>query len=86
MRPNRPRNLFRSRGRARNLGEARYIPKAAELARRNPHVVRPGTIQEVQVWQTPIAAALGVCLAPATPTCDSPTNRWRTDLGEPPRP
>jgi len=27
MRPKRPRNLFRSRGRARNLGEGRYAPK-----------------------------------------------------------
>ena len=53
MRPNRPRNLFRSRGRARNLGEDRYIPKAAELARRNPHMVRPGTIREMEVWHDP---------------------------------
>ncbi len=53
MRPKRPRNLFRCRARARNLGEGRYIPKAAALARRNPHMVRPGTIQEVQVWHDP---------------------------------
>jgi hypothetical protein len=53
MRPKRPRNLFRSSVRARSLGKAARPPKVAELACRNPHMVRPGTIQEVQVWHDP---------------------------------
>ncbi len=36
MRPKRPGNLFRCRGRDRNLGEGRYAPKVADLARQNP--------------------------------------------------
>ena len=81
MRPKRPRNLFRSRGRARNLGEERYIPKVAELARRNPHMVRPGAVREVEVVHAPDCRRLGECLAPATLTCGSPTIRSRTDPG-----
>jgi hypothetical protein len=48
-----PRNLFRCRAKARNPGEIRYLPKVAELARRNRHMLPPGSIRHVFIMHDP---------------------------------
>jgi len=53
MNPKGPRNLFRSRGCRRSLGEERYIPKTAELAQRIKCVIQRdqrGVTQSPREW------------------------------------
>ncbi len=73
-------------GCARNLGKAARPSRLPSwpAATRTWSDLAPST--KWKYGMTPIAAALGEWLAPAIPTCDSPTSRWRTDPGEPPRP
>ena len=44
---NSPRSIFRARQRDR--GAERYIPQALDLARRNPHLFRPGMFGVVEI-------------------------------------
>ena len=85
MRPKRDRNLCRSSGRARNLGKAARPPRLPNWPAETRTWSDLAPSRKCNCGMTPIAAALGEWLAPATPKCDSPTSRWRTDPGEPPR-
>ena len=90
MRPKRVRNLFRRAPGLPGWAALATSGKAATSPRPPSWPAATRTWSDLapsRKWKcsmTPIAAALGEWLAPATLTCDSPTSRWRTDPGGPP--